>query len=86
MDAAWTMRRPLRRTMMSRLTVEFPEETTELLDELAQEGSISKREVIRRALVLYNHLRLQGVMKANSGKKLSITNQQDKIERDILFT
>lgn len=69
---------------MARLTVEFPDETTKMLDKLAKDTDSSKREVLRRAIALFNYVTEQGV-KAGSKKKLSITDMDDNIERDILF-
>jgi predicted transcriptional regulator len=69
---------------MGRFTVEFPEDVDKMLGKLAESEKTSKREVIRRALALYNYLQESGV-KAGGDKKVSITDKQDKILKDILF-
>lgn len=67
---------------MAKFTIEFPDEVTELLDRLAAREGISRAEVIRRALALYNYAQQETVVKKH---KLSITDDQDKILRDIKF-
>lgn len=69
---------------MPRLTIEFPEEGDEILKKLAEDEHTTKREVIRRALSLYNYLHEEGV-KMGSGKRLSITDKENQIIKDILF-
>lgn len=71
---------------MPRMTVEFPEEVSEILEDIAKGTSTSKREVIRRSLALYNHLYHLGVMTPGSQKRLKIIDNTDKVEREILFT
>jgi len=69
---------------MARLTIEFPDEASQILARLAAEDQTSKREVLRRALALYNHLHEQGV-RTGGVRKLSITDKDDHILKDILF-
>jgi predicted transcriptional regulator len=69
---------------MSRLTIEFPDEGDKILKKLAEDDSTSKREVIRRALALYNYLHEEGVKK-DTGKRLSITDKEGAVLKDILF-
>lgn len=68
---------------MGRLTVEFPDQVTEILSKLAKEDQTTKTEVIRRALALYNYLHEHGVKKGD--RKLSITDKDDTIIKDIVF-
>ena len=68
---------------MHRMTIEFPDEVNDVLKKLAKEGQTSKREVIRRALSLYDYLHEQKVK--GGARKLSITDQNDKLLKDILF-
>jgi len=69
---------------MARFTVEFPDELDKMLTNLAEADQTTKRDVIRRALALYNHLHESGV-RPGSDKKVSITDSKDKILKDILF-
>ena len=69
---------------MARLTIEFPEEGDKILQDLAKDEHTTKREVIRRALALYNYLHQEGV-KMGSEKRVSITDKDNKIIKDILF-
>jgi len=65
------------------MTIEFPDEVNNVLERLAKENRSSKREVIRRALALLDYLAQQNVR--GDERKLSITDQNDKILKDILF-
>ncbi len=67
---------------MARITLEFPDTVNEMLDQLAQREQISKPEVIRRALALYSYVHEEAVEKKH---KLSITDDQDTILKDIVF-
>ena len=69
---------------MPRLTVEFPDEVNKILEALAEKDQTTKRDVIRRALALYNHLIQQG-LKPGADRKLSITDKDDHILKDIVF-
>ena len=69
---------------MPRLTIEFPDEVNQVLEKLAADDQTTKRDVLRRALALYNHLHEQGV-KAGGDRKVSITDKDDRILKDILF-
>ena len=68
---------------MPRFSVEFPDKANEVLEKLSKTEQISKQEVIRRALALYNYIRDQGV--DGSEKKVSITTKDDEILKDILM-
>ncbi len=54
-----------------------------MLADLAKAEDTSKREVLRRAIALYHFLRKQGVQ--NGQNKLSITDDQDKILKEIVI-
>jgi len=68
---------------MPRLTVQFPEKTDEILSELAAKDSVSKTEIIRRALSLYRFLDSEAREKGN---KVAIADNNDKIIKEIVFT
>jgi len=69
---------------MARLTVQFPEKTSEMLSELAQQGEISKTEVLRRALSLYKYL--EDEVRQEKGRKVAIADEEDKIVKEIVMT
>jgi len=68
---------------MPRMTVDFPDDVNKILQKLADADQTSKREVIRRALALYDYLHEQKVK--GRERKLSITDANDEIIKDILF-
>ena len=67
---------------MPRLTIEFPEQFSEILTDLAKKDQTTKVDVLRRALMLYKYVHREAVDKQ---LKLSITDEQDKIIKDIVF-
>ena len=68
---------------MPRLTIEFPDEVNDVLEKLAKADHTTKRDVIRRALALYDYLHEQKVK--GGARKVSITDANDKVLKDILF-
>ena len=69
---------------MSRLTVQFPTKTSEILDEMAEHDQVSKTEIIRRALALYKFLGDE--VNGKEGKKIAIADKDDKILKEIVLT
>ena len=69
---------------MPRLTVEFPDKVNDILTNLAEAEETTKVEVIRRALALYDYLHKQGIRQGGD-RKISITDNQDQILKDIVF-
>jgi hypothetical protein len=69
---------------MGRLTVQFPEKTSQILSELAEHDEISKTEVLRRALALYKHLGTE--VRKETGRKIAIADKDDRIVKEIVFT
>ena len=67
---------------MPRLTIEFPEQVNQILKDLANKDETTKVDVLRRALALYNYLHREAIDK---DLKLSITDDQDKIIKEIVF-
>lgn len=67
---------------MPRLTIEFPEQVNEVLKDLAKKDETTKVDVLRRALALYNYLHKEAIDK---NLKLSITDDQDKVIKEIVF-
>ncbi|MBC8236066.1 hypothetical protein H8E77_41500 [bacterium] len=68
---------------MPRLTVEFPDKVNDILKELAKKDETTKVDVLRRALALYNYVHREAIDK---DKKLSITDDEDEIIKDIVFS
>ena len=69
---------------MARLTVQFPEKTSEILEKLSEDNQVSKTEVLRRALALYKYL--DDEVRKGKGKKLTIADEDDKILKEIALT
>lgn len=68
---------------MARLTVQFPERTSQILDELAEQDQVSKTEILRRALALYKYLEKET---QDGDKKIAIADKNDQILKEIVIT
>lgn len=69
---------------MARFTVQFPEKTSSMLEELAEREEVSKTEILRRALSVYKFLDTE--IRKEKGNKVAIANAHDKILKEILIT
>lgn len=68
---------------MARLTVQFPEATSQILAELSERDEVTKTEVLRRALSLYKYLEKE----TRDGKrKVAIADEDDKVLKEIVIT
>jgi len=67
---------------MAKLTVEFSDGMTELLESLARKGKTTKVDIIRRALALYNYVDEEVL--DQKGLKLSIADKDGKVVKDIV--
>jgi len=67
---------------MPRLTIEFPDQVNDILKDLAQKDGTTKVEILRRSLALYNYAHREAI---NKGMKLSVTDHEDKVVKDIAF-
>lgn len=67
---------------MPRITLEFTDELYKKLNELAARERIDAVEVIRRALALYSYSHEEVV---ENKRRLSITDEQDKVLKNIVF-
>ena len=67
---------------MPRLTLDIDEKFNKTLIDLAN-GS-TKADVIRRAIASYQYLKSE-VPDQNSGKRISITDANGKIEKDVIL-
>ena len=69
---------------MPRLTIDFPDDIHEIVKKLAKEEKASKREIVRRALAIYNYLNEEGV-KMGGERNVAITDKNDKVLTRIVF-
>lgn len=70
---------------MARLTIQFPERTSKILEELSEENEVTKTEVLRRAVALYKYLN-EEVRKGKGKNKVVIADEDDKILKEIAMT
>lgn len=66
---------------MPRFTVDFGENFDKLLTDLAAEKQTTKAEIIRRAVASYAVLN----QNTSDGKKVSITDERDRVIKDIVL-
>jgi flagellin-specific chaperone FliS len=66
---------------MPRLTVEFPEKAHEIIERLSQRQGVSKTEVLRRVLALYNYV----WQEVEKGRKLVILNESEEVIKEIVW-
>ena len=64
---------------MSRLSVQFPSKTNEMLSDLAESEEVSKTEILRRAIALYRYINREARV---NGNKLAITDKDDNIIKE----
>lgn len=67
----------------TRYTIDLDQAFDEKLSTLAAEKRTTKAEIIKRALATYNMLSAQAPI--NSNTKVSITNDEDKVLKDIII-
>jgi metal-responsive CopG/Arc/MetJ family transcriptional regulator len=67
---------------MPRFTIDIDQQFSDTLDRLANGGS--KADVIRRAVQTYSYLKSE-VPNNEVGKRVSITNNDSVIEKDIIL-
>ncbi len=68
-----------------RYTIDLDKRFDSRLAELAQQKGTTKAEIIKRALATYSVITGSVQAPDNSDKKLSITNQDDKVLEDIVI-
>lgn len=66
---------------MPRYTIDVGEKFDEILTKLARSNETTKSEIIRRAVASYSLLTEQ----TTDGRKVSITDGQDRVLKDILL-
>jgi len=70
---------------MPRYTIDFDDKFDKLLEELIKStGATTKADVIRRAVASYKFLKSEAP-EADSEHKVSITNKEGKIVKDIVL-
>jgi len=69
---------------MPKLTVEFNERAHELLRELAERNSMTKPEIILRAVALYKYLDDETHQK-EEGRKIAITDDSGQVLKEIMI-
>lgn len=67
----------------TRYTVDLDAEFDNTLSRLAEQKGTTKAEIIRRALATYSFLAAQAPI--NSQKKVSITDQNDHVLKDVVL-
>ncbi|MDP8207317.1 MAG: ribbon-helix-helix protein, CopG family [Candidatus Electryonea clarkiae] len=67
---------------MARMTVQFPSKTSKILSEMAKKEEVSKTDIIRRALALYQYLGEE----EDQGNNIAVTDKKDKVLKKIVFT
>lgn len=68
---------------MARYTIDMDADFEKVLDSLAKDKGRTKAEIIRRAVASYSFLDQQVDPKA--GTKVSITNQDDRVIKDVVL-
>jgi predicted transcriptional regulator len=68
---------------MPRYTIDMGEDIDRLLSQLAATKGTTKSEIIRRALASYNYLITNAA--PEQGKKVSITDQEDRVLKDVVL-
>lgn len=69
---------------MARYTMDVGEDFDQLLTQLAKDKSTTKSEIIRRAVASYKYLDSQ-VRTNGTSRKVSITNDQDEVLKDVVL-
>ncbi len=67
----------------TRFTIDLDRVFDEKLSNLAERKNTSKAEIIKRALATYSFI--SGQTPDDSGKKVSITDEHDKVLKDIVI-
>ena len=68
---------------MARYTIDFGPDFDQLLESLAEKKGSTKAEIIRRAVASYSYLDKQ--VGAETGNKVSVTNQDDEVLKDVIL-
>jgi predicted transcriptional regulator len=69
--------------MAKKLTVQFNESTDELLTKMAERRGLTKTDILRRAIALYDYVDKQTT---DTAKRLTISSEDGKVLTDIVTT
>ena len=69
---------------MPRYTIDVGDKFDSILKELSVANETTKSEIIRKAVALYSYLS-QELENKERGKKLSITDREDRVLKDIVL-
>jgi len=72
-----------RRERLARISVALNDKADEAIERLAKKERTTKADILRRALALYNYVQQET---EGEGKKLSLTNRDGEVEKDIVLT
>jgi hypothetical protein len=67
----------------TRYTIDLDPTYDEKLSSLAKEKGVTKADVIRRALATYTYI--SGQAPLGGPNKISVTNQEDKVLKDLIL-
>jgi len=68
--------------LMAKLTVQFNNKQTAMLNEMAKQEDTTNTEILRRGLATYRALRRET---KNGERKVSITSQEDEVLKEFIF-
>lgn len=70
--------------VVPRFTLDYGDKFDEVLSRLAEDKTVSKAEVIRRAVATYNYLNEQIKIRGKQ-VKLSLSDENDRVIKDIVI-
>ncbi len=68
---------------MPTYTVQFPDETDKVLQEMSRKQDVDKKEILRRAIALYKYLEEE--LDKGDGNKLVIADKDDKPVKEVVI-
>ena len=71
---------------MSKMTVDFNEEVTEMLNDLAKKEGRTKVEILRRAIAIYSYLDDEVRKGKEEGRQVAVTDKDKNILKEIVWT
>ena len=71
---------------MPKMTVDFNEQVTQMLEDLASREGRSKVEILRRAIGIYSFLDDEVREGKEEGRRVAVTDKDKKILKEIVWT
>lgn len=71
---------------MSKMTVDFNEQVTEMIDDLAHREGRSKAEVLRRAIAVYKFLDDEVREGKEEGRRVAVTDKDRQVLKEVVWT